>query len=136
MVVGATIGEALVLQFELDFSLIACMDASASGSVWYLYSGASYHMTGDKDSFSDLEEKDLRMHIDMGDDGWYSVTGISTITFQRELCKPFQLKFFMHVIGLKKNLVSVTMLEDKGYDVTLAVENPTCDIKKWFKSRI
>jgi hypothetical protein len=26
----------------------------------------------------------------------------------------------MHVPGLKKNLVSVTMLEDKGYDVTFS----------------
>jgi hypothetical protein len=69
MVAGSATGEALVSQFELDFSLIACMDSSASRSVWYLYSGASYHMTGYKESFSDLDGKDLRMHIDMGDDG-------------------------------------------------------------------
>jgi hypothetical protein len=40
-VVGATIGEALASQFELDFSLIACMASSASGSVWYLNNRAS-----------------------------------------------------------------------------------------------
>ena len=49
--------------------LIACMDSSASRLVWYLDSGTSFHMTGDKESFIDLEEKDLRMHIEMGDDG-------------------------------------------------------------------
>ena len=69
MVVGATTGEDRVSQFELDFSLIACMASSTSGSVWYLDSGASYHMTGDKESFSELEEKYFRMHIEMGDDG-------------------------------------------------------------------
>jgi hypothetical protein len=69
MVAGSATGEALVSQFELDFALIACMASSASGSVWYLDSGASFHMTGDKESFIDLEEKDLRMHIEMGDDG-------------------------------------------------------------------
>jgi hypothetical protein len=116
-VVGSATGEALVSQFELDFTLIACMASSASGSVWYLDSGASFHMTGDKESFIDLEEKDLRMHIEMGDNGRYSETGIGTITFQRELGKPFQLKNVMHVPGLKKNLVSVAMLEDRGYDV-------------------
>jgi hypothetical protein len=98
-------GEALVSEFELHFALIACMDSSASGSVWYLDSGASFHMTGDKESFIDLEEKDLRMHIKMGDDGRYNATGIGTITFQRESGKPFQLKKVMHVPGLKKNLV-------------------------------
>ena len=110
-------GEALASQFELDFSLIACLVSSAMGSVWYLDSGASFHMTGDKELFSDLEEKDLQMHIEMGDDGRYSATGIGTITFERESGKPFLLKNVMHVPGLKKNLVSVTMLEDRGYDI-------------------
>jgi hypothetical protein len=119
-VVGDATSEALVSQFELDFCLIACMASGASGSVWYLDSGASFHMMGDKESFIDLEERDLRMHIEMGDDGQYSATGIGTITFHRESSKPFQLKNVMHVPGLKKNLVSVTMLEDRGYDVVFS----------------
>jgi hypothetical protein len=69
MIARDAISEALVSQFELDLSLIACMDSSASRSVWYLDSDDSYHMMGDKESFSDLEEKDLIMHIKMGDDG-------------------------------------------------------------------
>ena len=51
------------------------------GSVWFLDSGASFHMTGDRDLFSDLDEKDLGVHIEMGDDGRYSATGIETISF-------------------------------------------------------
>ena len=42
-------GEALASQFELDFTLIACMVSSMMGCVWYLDSGASFHMTGDKE---------------------------------------------------------------------------------------
>ena len=57
-VVGPTAREALASKFELYFSLIACLVSSCMGSVWYLDSGASFHMTGDKDLFSDLEEKD------------------------------------------------------------------------------
>jgi hypothetical protein len=45
------------------------MDSSASGLMWYLDSGTSFHMMGDKEYFIDLEEKDLIMHIEMGDDG-------------------------------------------------------------------
>ena len=116
-VVGAATGEVLVSQFELDFTLISCMASSASGSVWYLDSVTSFHMTEDRESFIDLEENDLKMHIEMGDDGRYSETSIGTITFQRESGKPFQLKNVMHVPGLKKNLVSIEMLEDRGYDV-------------------
>ena len=57
--------------------------------VWYLDSGASFHMMGDKELFSDLEEKYLQMHIEMGDDGRYSATDIGTITFERESGKTF-----------------------------------------------
>ena len=70
--------------------------------------------------FSDLEEKDLQMHIEMGNDGRYSATVIRTITFKRDSGKPFMLKDVMHVPGLKKNLVSVAMLEDRGYDVVFS----------------
>ena len=60
------------------------------------------------------------MHIEMGDDGRYSTIGIGTVTFQRQLGKPFLLKYVMHVLCLKKNLVSVAMLEDRGYDVVFS----------------
>ena len=63
MATKAATGEALASQFELDFSFIACLVSSTMGSVWYLDSGASFHMMGDKEIFSDLEEKDLQMHI-------------------------------------------------------------------------
>ena len=45
------------------------------------------------------------------------MTGIGAITFEMDSSKPFQLKDVMHVPGLKKNLVSFTMLEDIAYDV-------------------
>ena len=70
------------------------------------------------------------MHIEMGDDGRYSATGIGTITFQRQSGKPFQLKYAMHVPGLKKNLVSVAMLEDRGYDVFFSVLG-LCNKQDW-----
>ena len=90
------------------------------GSVWFLDNGASFHMTGDRYLFTDLDEKDLGVHIKMGDDGRYSATSIGTISFEREYGKPFILKDFMHVLGLKKNWISVEMLEDKGYDVVFS----------------
>ena len=89
-------------------------------SVWYIDSDASFHMTRDKEIFSDLEEKYLQIHIEMGDDVWYNATRIGTINFERELGKTFQLKDVMHVPGLKKKLVSVAMLEDRGYDVVFS----------------
>lgn len=59
------------------------------------------------------------MQIDMGDDGRYNVTNIGTITFQREFCSPLRFKDVMFVQCLKKNIVSVAMLEDRRYNVIL-----------------
>ena len=66
---GAAAGEALASQFELDFSLIACMVSSALGSGWYFDSGASFHMMGDVNLFSDSVEKYLQLHVELGDNG-------------------------------------------------------------------
>eukprot|EP00253_Pinus_taeda_P026149 PITA_26149 len=113
-------GEALACQFEMDFTLIVCLVSSMMGCVWYLDSGASFHMIGDKNLFSALEEKDLKMRIEMGDDGRYSVSRVGTVAFQREHGAPLTFTDVMYVPGLEKNLVSVTMLEDKGYDVVFS----------------
>ena len=113
-------GEALESWFELDFSLIMCMVSSMVGCVWYLDSGASFHMLGDKNLFSTLEEKDLQMRIEMGNDGKYCVSGEGTIVFQREHGAPLTPTDVKYVPGLKKNLVSIAMLEDKGYDVVFS----------------
>lgn len=74
-------GEALTSQFELDFTLFACMVSSMLESVWFLDSGASFHMTGVKSLFSTLEEKDLQILIAMGNDENYSVSGVEMIIF-------------------------------------------------------
>eukprot|EP00253_Pinus_taeda_P021932 PITA_21932 len=113
-------GEALASQFEMDFTLIACMVSSMMNCVWYLDNGATFHMTGDKNLFSALEEKDLKMPIEMGDNGRYSVSGVGMVAFQREHGAPVTLTDVMYVSGLKKNLVSVAMLEEKGYDVVFS----------------
>ena len=57
------------------------------------------------------------MHIEMGDDGRYSVADIGIVTFQREFGSPLTLKDVMYVPSLKKNLILVAMLKDHGYDV-------------------
>eukprot|EP00253_Pinus_taeda_P006173 PITA_06173 len=56
----------------------------------------------------------------MGDDGRYRVSGEGTIVFQREHGAPLTLTDVNYVPCLKKNLVSIAMLEDKGYDVAFS----------------
>jgi len=113
---GAT-DKALASDFQLDFTLSACMDNTMMGSVSYLGIDALFHMTRNKYFLSDLEYKDLHMHIEMGDDGRYNANEIGTITFQRVSGSPLRLKDVMFVLGLKENLVSIVVLEDHGYSL-------------------
>lgn len=114
---GGATGEDLASQLELDFTLIVCMVSSMMGKVWYLYTGASFHMSSDKELFNDLEEKYLQILIKMSDDGRYSAIGLGTINFQRKHGTPLSLKKVMYVLELKKKLAFIAMLEDRGYDV-------------------
>jgi len=101
----------------MDFTLIAYMVSLMMGCVWYLDNGASFHMTGDKILFSALEEKDLKMRIEMGDDERYNVSGVGIIAFQREHGAPITLTDMKYVPILKRNLILVMVLEDRGGDV-------------------
>ena len=116
----AEAGEALASQFELDFTLIACMVGTSMGGMWYLDSGASFHMMGNRDIFSDFEEKYLKHSIEFGDDERYRATEIGTVTFHRDSSSPLRIIGVMYVPALKKNLVSVAVLEDHGYDVVFS----------------
>ena len=53
----------------------------------------------------------------MGDDRRYITIGIGAVTFQRESSSSLKLKDVVFVLGRKKHLVFVVVLEDLGYDV-------------------
>ena len=59
----------------------------------------------------------MQIHIEMGGDGRYNTNGVGTVTFQRESGCPLRLKDVMFVLGLKKNLISIVVLEYYCYDV-------------------
>ena len=70
--------------------------------------------------FSTLEEKDLQILMAMDNDEKYSVSGVGMVIFQREHGARLTLTNVKYVPGLKRILVSITMLEDRGYDVVFS----------------
>jgi len=56
----------------------------------------------------------------MGNDEKYGVSGVGTVVFQWEHGAHITLTDFNYVPGLRKNLVSLAMLEDKGYDAVFS----------------
>lgn len=76
-------------------------------------------MIGNKEFLNRLEEKDLKLKIEFGDDGRHSTKRIGIVTFKRDSGSHLHLKNVTYVFGLKKKLIYVVVLEDKGYDVVL-----------------
>jgi hypothetical protein len=71
-----------VAKFQKYLSLVSCISTSiATRSAWYLDSGASHQMTKAREIFSSLMEKDLEVHVELGDDSKYVVKGEGIVLF-------------------------------------------------------
>eukprot|EP00253_Pinus_taeda_P015911 PITA_15911 len=74
-------------------------------------------MTGVREYFSELSESDTNIEVVLGDDRVVRAVGVGTLTFQRESKPPLKVTKILYVPGMRKNLISVSALEDRGYEV-------------------
>ena len=58
------------------------------------------------------------MEVVLGDDTVVKVVGHGAITFQREIMSPMTSRDVLFVPGLKKTLISFSMIEDKSLGVS------------------
>ena len=80
--------------------------------IWLIDSGASRHMTGFRDQLTNFVKKERHLHVVLGDDAIYNVKGVGTSTFQLDSNMQLQLSEVLYVPGMKRNLVSISPLED------------------------
>jgi len=92
----------------------------ANKHLWYLESGFSKHMTGDKSKFVNLFLKQ-EGHVTYRDNKG-KILGRGTIGDKNT----FLINNVLFVEGLKHNLLSISQLCDKGYQITFKPN--TCDI--------
>jgi hypothetical protein len=89
-------------------------------NTWLIDSGDSKHMTGFRDHLTNFVEKETNLHVVPGDDARYNVKGVGTSTFQLDSDMQLQLREVLYVSRMKRNLVSISTLEDKAYNVTFS----------------
>ena len=85
-------------------------------------SGASRHMTGYRSALTNLTEKKSSIEVELGDDATYSIQGIRSTSFQLDFGTTLQITEILYVPGIKKNLLSVSALEDKRFQGNLLLK--------------
>ena len=84
---------------------------------WLVDSGASKQMTGYKDYLMDLIENESHQKVKLGDDYQYTIKGVGEASYKLQSGKQLKIKDVLYVPGLKKNLLSISGLEKKGFRV-------------------
>eukprot|EP00253_Pinus_taeda_P023650 PITA_23650 len=103
--------------------------ASNEDDVWYVDSRASSHMTGKKKFFDSLEESTHGSKIYLGDDSGYEIKGYGVIPAKLSNGRISHLKNVLYVPGIKKNLISVSMMTDQ--DMQFEFFKTHCVIKDY-----
>ena len=88
-----------------------------SQDTWLVGSGASTHMTGYKEVLSDFRKKSCSAQVELGDEVRYEVNGVDSISLQLDYGFTLHLEEVLYVPGLKMNLISVSVHENKGYSI-------------------
>jgi hypothetical protein len=84
---------------------------------WLVDSGASKHMTSYKDSLSNLVHKDSPHKVKLDDEYQYPIKGVGETSYKLDSKRPLKIKDVLYVPSLKKNLLSISALEEKGFRV-------------------
>jgi hypothetical protein len=74
-------------------------------------------MTGYKGSLSNLIHKDSPHNVKLGDDYQYPIKGVGEASYKLDSGKAMRMKDVLYVPGLKKNLLSISTLDEKGFRV-------------------
>ena len=87
---------------------------STRRNTWIVDNRSSRHITGYQDNLESMEiETDEEVTI--SDDSAHLVKGIGTCTIKLKSGNSIQLFGVLYVPGIKRNLISISALEDDGY---------------------
>ena len=104
---------------DIEYSLISALTGTVThgNDTWLVDSGASKHMTGFNEYLSTLIERESSQKVKLGDDYRYPIKGVGEASYKLESGKLLKMKDVLYVSGLKKNLLSISGLEKKGFRV-------------------
>jgi hypothetical protein len=102
-----------------DYVLFLALSGSVTPGedTWLIDSGASKHMTDQKDILSNPTENDFHQKVSLGYDYEYLIKGMRESIYKLDSRTPMRMKDVLYVPGLTKNLLSISALDKKGFRV-------------------
>jgi hypothetical protein len=102
-------------EYVLMFALTGTV--TLGNDTWLVGSSASEHMTRYIGSLSKLIHKDSPHNVKLGDDYLYLIKGVGETSYKLYSEKEMRMKDVLYVPGLKKNLLLISDLDEKGFRV-------------------
>ncbi|XP_058762537.1 uncharacterized protein LOC131635917 [Vicia villosa] len=96
----------------------AVADNHVESKMWFLDSGCSNHMTGQKVWLVDFDES-KKSKVKLADNSSLQAKGIGNIVFQMSNGAKAMIKDVLYVLGMKCNLLSVGQLVERGFSVVM-----------------
>jgi hypothetical protein len=107
-----------VIEFKKDLSLVSFLSTNMiPRNAWYADSGTYWPMTSSHKLFSSLKKQDSRVQVYLGDDVKYLVARVGSIPFQLESGNYLNFEDVLFVPRLRKNLLSISVMEDEVFAV-------------------
>jgi hypothetical protein len=96
-------------------------------NTWFIDSNASIHMTCNRNWFETYHENSNDAHIYLGDDRSHEIKGFGDVCMNLHTGEVKQIHNVMYVSSIKKNLISVSTIED--HDLKFDFVNSQCVVK-------
>uniref|UniRef100_A0A0V0I0G2 Putative ovule protein n=1 Tax=Solanum chacoense TaxID=4108 RepID=A0A0V0I0G2_SOLCH len=97
-----------------------------STNLWYLDTGCSNHMSGQKEEFSELDET-FRGTVRFGDNSVVSAMGKGKVLVSTKNNSIHTIGDVFYVPALKTNLLSAGQLQEDGYEIN--IKGGVCKIR-------
>ena len=77
-------------------------------------------MTGFRKALVDYKNKKFNGKVELGEDSTYAIKGVGSASFQLDSGTIIHIEEILYFPGLKKNLLSMAILQDKGFTVAFS----------------
>lgn len=126
--------ETLELSSRLEDEFV-CLSGLASNGVWYIDSRVSSHTTGVREYFLSYQEEHMDFQITTGNKTKCTLVRRGIVDFQMETRTSTRATNVLHVTGFGMNLISMSQLQDKVYDVYFVGKKVYVKHPTWKKVR-